>query len=160
MGLVIFGICAATAVRDNLAAQKRTVVFTNGCFDLLHRGHIDLLERARALGDFLIVGLNSDFSVQSLKGEGRPLVPWNDRAFLLSRLISVDMVVPFVEETPLKIIERLLPDVLVKGSDWKIENIVGRKIVEENGGKVITLPLTEGLSTTNLIQTVLSRFQT
>ena len=159
MGLVLYDQTVARNIRYSLNIQNRVVVFTNGCFDILHRGHIEFLEKARGLGDYLIVGLNSDDSVKRLKGKERPLVYFADRAFILSRLSSVDLVVQFCEDTPEQIIDTLIPDVLVKGADWHIGNIVGREIVEKCGGKVITIPLLDGLSTTNLIKTVLDRFQ-
>ncbi|MGE5740568.1 MAG: D-glycero-beta-D-manno-heptose-7-phosphate kinase [Candidatus Aminicenantes bacterium RBG_16_66_30] len=126
-------------------------VFTNGCFDLLHPGHIDLLERARSLGDRLIVGLNSDASVRALKGPGRPLVPQEERALMLRALRSVDEVIIFDETTPERLIEALAPDVLVKGGDWPVERIVGAAAVLRRGGRVISLPFRLPYSTTGLI---------
>jgi len=128
------------------------VVFTNGCFDILHPGHADLLARARALGDLLVVGVNSDESVRRLnKGPGRPINPLPLRAFLLAHLRSVDYVVPFSEDTPFELIRALQPDVLVKGGDWPVERIVGRELVEAGGGTVCSLPLLPGFSTSALI---------
>jgi len=131
--------------------NHRRVVFTNGCFDLLHPGHIRLLEQARALGDLLVVGVNSDRSVRSLKGEGRPLLPQAERAELLAALAAVDAVTIFDEPTPRELIAALLPDVLVKGGDWRPDEIVGRAEVEGAGGKVVTIPYIEGYSTSALI---------
>lgn len=130
---------------------KSRIVFTNGCFDLLHPGHVDLLARARAMGDVLVLGLNSDGSVRGLKGPSRPVVSWGDRALVLAGLASVDFVTGFEDPTPLALIESLLPDVLVKGGDWPVEAIVGRGAVESAGGKVLSLPLLPGYSTTSLI---------
>lgn len=134
----------------------RKVVFTNGCFDLLHPGHVDLLSRARALGDILVLGLNSDASVRGLKGPTRPVVPFEDRALVLAGLASVDFVTMFDEPTPLALIEAVLPDVLVKGGDWPVESIVGREAVEAAGGTVLSLPLLPGFSTTVLIERIKS----
>jgi D-beta-D-heptose 7-phosphate kinase/D-beta-D-heptose 1-phosphate adenosyltransferase len=132
----------------------RRVVFTNGCFDLLHPGHVRLLEQARALGDALVVGLNSDASVRRLKGAGRPLLPQAGRAEVLAALACVDFVTIFEEETPRALIAALLPDVLVKGGDWAENEIVGREEVEAAGGKVVRLPLVAGYSTTELIERI------
>ena len=137
------------------ASEKRNgrrVVFTNGCFDLMHPGHIRILEEARALGDALIVGLNSDASVRSLKGAGRPLIPESERAEILAALECVDAVVIFNEPTPREIISRLLPDILVKGGDWAGDQIIGREEVEAAGGRVVSIPVVPGYSTTNILQ--------
>jgi D-glycero-beta-D-manno-heptose 1-phosphate adenylyltransferase len=134
-------------------------VFTNGCFDLLHPGHIDLLERARALGNRLIVGLNSDRSVRGLKGPGRPLLPQEERAALLRALRSVDEVRIFDESTPARLIAELQPDVLGKGGDWPVEQIVGAKTVLHKGGRVLSLPLKAGYSTTALVQKIMQQTQ-
>jgi rfaE bifunctional protein nucleotidyltransferase chain/domain len=128
-----------------------TLVFTNGCFDLLHPGHVEHLVQARALGDLLVVGLNSDDSVRRMKGVRRPLVAEADRAAALAGLGSVDAVIVFDEDTPLELIEGLLPDVLVKGGDYDLDGIVGREVVEQAGGDVRVLPLVEGYSTTNIL---------
>jgi len=139
------------------APQKRNgkrVVFTNGCFDLLHPGHIHSLEAARALGDFLIVGINSDDSVRRLKGPDRPLIPQNERAEILASLECVDGVVIFDQPTPREVIAALLPDVLVKGSDWPGNQIVGREEVEAAGGKVVLIPNVPGYSTTEILQKI------
>jgi rfaE bifunctional protein nucleotidyltransferase chain/domain len=135
-------------------AAGQRVVFTNGCYDLLHPGHVDLLERCRALGDLLIVGLNSDAGVRCLKGPTRPLVPQDERAELLAGLEAVDYVTFFDEPTPRVIIARLLPDILVKGGDWGLDAIVGRTEVEAAGGKVYSLPLLAGYSTTAIVQQI------
>jgi len=130
------------------------VVFTNGCFDIVHVGHVDYLEKARNLGDYLVLGLNSDDSVSRLKGKERPIVPENARARLLAALSFVDLVVFFEEDTPKELIAQLLPDILVKGKDYEINQIVGAKEVIENGGKVETIDLVEGFSTTNIIEKI------
>jgi rfaE bifunctional protein nucleotidyltransferase chain/domain len=132
----------------------RRVVFTNGCFDLLHPGHIHSLEAARALGDFLIVGINSDESVRILKGQGRPLIPQDERAEILASMECVDGVVIFDELTPRETIAALLPDVLVKGSDWPGNQIVGREEVEAAGGKVVLIDNVPGYSTTEILQKI------
>lgn len=129
----------------------RRVVFTNGCFDLLHPGHIRLLEQARGLGDLLVVGVNSDASLRGLKGQGRPLVPQGERAEVLAALAAVDAVTIFEEPTPRELIAALLPDVLVKGGDWAPEAVIGREEVEAAGGRVVVLPYLEGYSTRALI---------
>lgn len=137
-----------------METAKKTVVFTNGCFDILHRGHIEYLKEAKALGDVLIVGLNSDDSTRRLKGENRPINTEEDRAQMLLALESVDSVFVFDEDTPLELIEMIKPDVLVKGGDWQIGQIVGAGVVLEYGGKVKSLSYKEGYSTTNIIDKV------
>jgi D-glycero-beta-D-manno-heptose 1-phosphate adenylyltransferase len=132
----------------------RRVVFTNGCFDLLHPGHIRSLEQARELGDALIVGLNSDASVRQLKGEGRPLLPQRERAEILAALESVDAVIIFDDLTPRDVIARLRPDVLVKGGDWPGDQIVGREEVEAAGGRVVSVPVVPGFSTTDILRKI------
>jgi D-beta-D-heptose 7-phosphate kinase/D-beta-D-heptose 1-phosphate adenosyltransferase len=137
--------------------RDRKVVFTNGCFELLHRGHIEYLAQARDLGDVLVVGVNSDDSVRRLKGAGRPLVPEADRAAVLSNLRSVDVVTLFDEDTPLELIKALLPGVLVKGGDYDLDEIVGREVVEKAGGEVHVLPFVEGYSTTAILNRLAGR---
>jgi len=132
----------------------RRVVFTNGCYDLLHPGHIKLLEAARAYGDVLIVGLNSDDSVRALKGAGRPVIPQQERAEILASLECVDAVVVFDELTPQKTVAALLPDILVKGGDWPGNQIVGREEVEAAGGKVVLIDVVEGYSTTEILRKI------
>lgn len=142
------------------AKEKRNgkrVVFTNGCFDLLHPGHIHSLEAARNLGDLLIVGINSDESVRTLKGPGRPLIPEQERAEILASLECVDGVVVFDELTPREVIAALLPDILVKGSDWPGNQIVGREEVESAGGKVLLIDNVPGYSTTDIVDKIRSR---
>ncbi|HEV2297949.1 MAG TPA: D-glycero-beta-D-manno-heptose 1-phosphate adenylyltransferase [Candidatus Acidoferrales bacterium] len=132
----------------------RCVVFTNGCFDILHPGHIRLLEAARDFGDMLIVALNTDRSVRENKGTNRPIVPETERAEVAAALAAVDYVVLFDEPTPREIISRILPDILVKGSDWGEDEIVGREEVEAAGGRVVSLPLEPGYSTSGIIERV------
>jgi D-glycero-beta-D-manno-heptose 1-phosphate adenylyltransferase len=144
----------AAALVDRLRAAGRTVVFTNGVFDLLHVGHLRYLQRARELGDALIVGLNSDRSVRANKGPSRPVTPEAERAEILEALACVDGVVVFDQETPHDLIAALQPDLLVKGADWAEDAIVGRDIVEARGGRVVRVPLEAGHSTTALIDRV------
>ena len=146
------------AIRKKLKEEKKKVVFTNGCFDVLHAGHVDYLNKARAAGDVLILGLNSDASVKRIKGAKRPIVNQEERAFILSNLKAVDYVTLFEEDTPQEIISELIPDILIKGADWAIDKIVGRDIVEANGGEVKTISFVTDQSTTNIIQTILDRY--
>lgn len=134
------------------------VVFTNGVFDLLHRGHVDVLARARALGDRLVVGVNDDESVRRLKGPARPLAPLDDRAFVLAALECVDLVTAFPEDTPAELIRAVRPDVLVKGADYRVDQVVGADFVQSYGGRVETLPLVEGRSTSALISLIVARY--
>lgn len=135
-------------------ASGRRVVFTNGCFDLLHAGHVTLLERSRRLGDLLIVGINSDRSVRALKGPSRPIVRQRQRALVLAGLASVDFVTIFDAPTPHRLVQQLRPDVLVKGADWGTGQIVGRETVERYGGRVVRVPLVRGLSTSQLVERI------
>ena len=140
-------------LKEVLSKKKNEhVVFTNGCFDILHRGHVSYLQNARNLGDFLIVGVNSDHSVSKLKGPTRPIQNEDDRLFILAGLECVDAVVLFEEDTPIRLIEQLLPNVLVKGGDYVIEEIVGYDVVTKNGGLVTTLPFVDGKSTSNIVK--------
>jgi D-beta-D-heptose 7-phosphate kinase/D-beta-D-heptose 1-phosphate adenosyltransferase len=134
--------------------RHSSLVFTNGCFDILHRGHVEYLSAARALGDLLVVGVNTDASVERLKGPGRPVVPQGDRALVLAALESVDAVTLFHEDTPRELLAALLPDVLVKGGDYAPEQIVGREEVEAAGGRVEVIPFIQGRSTTQLIHRI------
>jgi D-glycero-beta-D-manno-heptose 1-phosphate adenylyltransferase len=140
--------------RALLRERGKVLVFTNGCFDLLHPGHVRYLREARALGDALVVALNSDRSVRILKGEGRPILNLKERVEVIGALESVDYVTVFDEETPYSLIVQLLPDVLVKGGDWQLNEIVGREQVEAAGGKVLALPFLEGSSTTDIIERI------
>ena len=150
----ITSIAALARTVHRAARRGRTIVFTNGCFDLLHAGHIKLLERAKAYGDLLIVGINSDRSVRALKGPGRPIVRQQDRALVLAALESVDYVTMFNELTPQRLVERLQPHILIKGADWGPSRIVGRDIVRRAGGRVIRFPLVKGHSTSQLIERI------
>jgi D-beta-D-heptose 7-phosphate kinase/D-beta-D-heptose 1-phosphate adenosyltransferase len=149
----------AAAVRAVRKAQRagRRIVFTNGCFDILHRGHIRYLERARALGDVLVVAVNSDASVRTLKGPSRPVVAAEQRAEVLAALAAVDFVVVFDELDPARVIRAVRPDVLVKGGDWSVDQIVGADFVRSTGGAVYSLPYVEGESTSGLITRILAQ---
>ncbi|MCK9363284.1 MAG: D-glycero-beta-D-manno-heptose 1-phosphate adenylyltransferase [Syntrophales bacterium] len=139
---------------ENLRGKGGKIVFTNGCFDILHAGHVRYLKQARAAGDVLVLGLNSDSSVRKIKGDRRPIVPQEERAEVVASLKAVDYVTLFEETTPLKLIEHLKPDVLVKGADWRVEEIVGRKEVLSWGGRIELIPIVEGASTTNIIEKI------
>ena len=141
-------------IRQRLKKMGKSVVFTNGCFDILHRGHVDYLSKARALGDILIVGVNTDASVKRLKGANRPIVQEDDRAAVLAALAVVDYVCLFDEDTPYELIRALTPDILVKGADWSVGDIVGKDIVEAAGGAVHTIEFLPNRSTTNIIQKI------
>lgn len=141
-----------------LKAQAKTLVFTNGVFDLLHIGHLRYLQSARALGDALAVGLNADACVKRLKGDKRPLLPENERAELLAGLSCVDYVCLFPEDDPRELIKAVVPGILVKGGDWPIDKILGRDTVEAAGGKVLSLPFVEGRSTTSIVQDIAKKF--
>lgn len=140
--------------RERLRREGKRLVFTNGCFDLLHPGHVRYLSQARAMGDALVVALNGDRSVRKLKGEGRPILDEQERAEVISALEAVDYVTIFDEETPRELIAELLPDVLVKGGDWSIDQIIGREEVEASGGRVVSLPYVERSSTSEIIQRI------
>ena len=142
---------------NRIKADRKKIVFTNGCFDLLHVGHIRYLAQAKKLGDFLIIGLNSDSSVKELKGEDRPINSFEDRATLLSAIESVDLVIMFEEQTPENLIKDIVPDILVKGGDYNIEDIVGYQTVMQNGGQVKTLSFYDGYSSTNYINKIKKR---
>jgi len=141
-----------------LKQAGRRIVFTNGCFDILHVGHVRYLKSAKALGGALIVGLNSDKSVKRIKGDKRPIVPERERAELLSSIRFVDYVVLFDEPDPYNTIAAIKPDILVKGGDWSLENIVGRDIVESYGGEVHTLPFIEGASSSRMIEDIIKKY--
>ena len=131
--------------------KRKKIVFTNGCFDILHKGHVSYLQKAKKLGDLLIVGMNTDASIRRLKGSGRPVNHEKDRAFVLSSLACVDRVVFFKEDTPEKLIRKVRPDVLVKGGDWKKKDVVGASFVESYGGSVKLIPFVKGFSTTGIL---------
>jgi D-beta-D-heptose 7-phosphate kinase/D-beta-D-heptose 1-phosphate adenosyltransferase len=143
----------------DLKAKGKRIIFTNGCFDLLHVGHIRYLEEAKILGDILIVGVNSDASVQKLKGPKRPVLPVEERTEILSGLGCVDYITIFDELDPLALITSLQPDVLVKGGDWTREQTIGKEVVERSGGEVIIIPFIKGASTSNIIETILKRYE-
>ncbi len=146
-------------IRQQFKDQNKKVVFTNGCFDLIHAGHVDYLSKAKAFGDVLVVGLNSDASVMRIKGNKRPILNETERSFIISNLKPVDYVVLFDEDTPKLLIEELLPDVLVKGADWEIENIVGKDVVLANGGEVKTIEFVNDQSTSKIIKIIVDRFK-
>ena len=141
-------------IADKAKRDGKSIVFTNGCFDLLHRGHVHLLREAKALGDTLVVAVNSDRSVQEIKGPGRPILPETDRVALIAAMEMVDCVVLFDEPDPYKIIAALRPNVLAKGGDWSTDQIVGSDIVEQDGGKVAVIPYLKGFSTTEIIKRI------
>ena len=145
-------------IRELLRRQKKKVVFTNGCFDIIHRGHIEYLLRSKALGDVLVVGVNTDASVRRIKGENRPIVEELDRAYIVANLGPVDFVCMFKEDTPYQLIARLVPDVLVKGADWKVDDIVGKDIVESAGGNVASIEFVPNYSTSKIIQRIVDLF--
>jgi rfaE bifunctional protein nucleotidyltransferase chain/domain len=144
----------AVAFALRLRAERKTVVFTNGVFDLVHPGHLRYLQHARSLGDALIIGVNSDRSARASKGAGRPIIPEAERAEILSALTCVDAVVIFDEDTPREVVAALEPDILVKGADWAEDAIVGRDIVEARGGRVVRVPVEPGYSTTAIIDKI------
>ncbi len=146
-------------IRSALREQGKTLVFTNGVFDILHRGHVEYLTRARNLGAALIIGVNSDASVRRIKGEKRPIVPEGDRMFLLANLCCVDFVTLFDDDTPYELIRTVVPDILVKGADWAVQNVVGRDVVEAAGGKVMTIEFVPDRSTTGIVERVLERYR-
>jgi D-beta-D-heptose 7-phosphate kinase/D-beta-D-heptose 1-phosphate adenosyltransferase len=145
-------------LRTRLRKSGKKLVFTNGCFDILHVGHVRCLHQARSMGDVLVVGLNSDSSVRAIKGNSRPVVPELERAEILAALACVDYVFIFADETPRRVIDAIVPDVLAKGADWDISDIVGRDTVEASGGVVRNMALVEGCSTTEIIRKVLRHF--
>ena len=150
----IYNLETLTNQLEQWKVTGNKVVFTNGCFDIIHRGHIEVLARTADLGDKLVIGLNSDQSIQKIKGKDRPIIDEQSRAILLAALSFVDAIVLFSEDTPLKLISALLPDVLAKGGDYEIETIVGHKIVKQNGGKVKLVPFVDGFSSTTIIDKI------
>lgn len=143
-----------TEVRNRIKSENKKLVFTNGCFDIIHKGHVSYLNQAKLMGDYLIVGLNSDRSVKKLKGDDRPVNNENDRAFILDNLKSVDFVTIFNEDTPYELIKLIVPDYLVKGGDWKENDIVGSDIVTGAGGKVLSLNFINNYSSTGIIEKI------
>lgn len=150
----IYALGDLLAIRRKLRKQGRRVVFTNGCFDLLHAGHVRLFKEAKRQGDVLVVALNDDASVRKIKGPPRPIFPLAERWEILEAIEDIDFLTSFSEETPQKIIASLLPDILVKGGDWKPEEVVGKKEVEEAGGKVVIVPYLKGRSTSSIINKI------
>lgn len=148
------------SIRQEQGEKGRRVVFTNGVFDLLHRGHVDYLQKAKALGDVLIVGLNSDSSVRRIKGPQRPIVEQEDRAYVLAALTPVDYVCVFEEETPYELIRAIVPDILVKGADWRLDAIVGKDVVEEAGGTVQSIEFLPDRSTSLIIRKIIENAST
>lgn len=150
-------VCLNVAVKlvEKLKIQKNSIVFTNGCFDILHRGHVDYLRKSRAMGDFLIVGLNSDRSIKKLKGDNRPINSQADRAFVLEALEFVDLIIIFEEDTPIELINKLKPNIYTKGGDYDLSNIIGEglgaEIVENYGGRVCLVPIINNISSTKII---------
>lgn len=147
------------SIRNELRSQNKKVVFTNGVFDILHAGHVDYLIKAKKMGDVLIVALNSDSSVKRIKGEKRPIIPQAERAFILSNLKCADYVTIFEDDTPYEVIKKLIPDVLIKGADWSKEEIIGKDIVENAGGKIETIEFVNFQSSTNIINIILDRYK-
>jgi D-beta-D-heptose 7-phosphate kinase/D-beta-D-heptose 1-phosphate adenosyltransferase len=145
-------------IRIQLKKEGKKVVFTNGCFDLIHAGHVDYLVKAKEMGDVLILALNTDSSVKRIKGNERPILKQDERAFIVSNLKPVDYVTFFEENTPAEIISDLIPDILVKGADWSIDKIVGREVVEASGGEVRTIEFVNDQSTSKIIQIIKQRF--
>lgn len=139
----------------NLKSENKKIVFTNGVFDIIHRGHVEYLNAAKSLGDVLVVGLNSDKSVKMIKGDKRPIVAQENRAFVLSNLKAVDYVVLFDEDNPYNLIKSVLPDILVKGADWSVDKIIGADVVQSNGGDVKTIKFVENNSSSNIIERII-----
>ena len=150
----IFGLEFLMKNIDQWRNENKKIVFTNGCFDLIHLGHIELLARSSDLGDILIIGVNSDSSIQKLKGESRPIIEEDSRVKQLAALEFVDAVVLFHEDTPQKLIEKIKPDVITKGGDYKAENVVGNEVVTQKNGQVVIIPLTQGYSTTSILKKI------
>lgn len=146
------------SLRKNFKKENKRVVFTNGVFDIIHSGHVDYLTKSKSLGDILIVGINSDSSVHQIKGEKRPVISEGERAFIISSLKPVDYVTLFDEDTPQMLIEDIIPDILVKGADWAPDQIVGKDIVEKNGGRVQTIEFINNQSTSRIINVILDRY--
>lgn len=154
----VISLAALKKILHSLKKQGKKIVFTNGCFDLVHYGHVSYLEKAKSLGDCLVIGLNTDASVRKLKGPGRPLVHEHDRARVLSALEAVDFIVLFGDETPYRLIAEVQPHILVKGADYKVKDIVGSDIVTSAGGSVVRIPLEKGRSTTSLINKIIRTY--
>jgi rfaE bifunctional protein nucleotidyltransferase chain/domain len=147
------------SIRETFRSTRKRVVFTNGCFDILHRGHVEYLNKAKSLGDILVVGVNSNASARRIKGTNRPIVSEEDRAFIVANLVAVDYVSIFQEETPLRMITAIVPDILVKGADWGVDEIVGKEVVEAAGGLVTNIPLVPNHSTTDILNKIVKDFR-
>jgi len=150
----VFELKQALAQLETWKSEGKKIVFTNGCFDLLHPGHIDYLEKAAAFGDILLIGLNDDDSIRRLKGNSRPINPLNDRMIMLQGLRAVDLVIPFSEDTPLNLITALMPNILIKGGDYEPDDIVGAREVRNAGGEVLVIPFVDGYSSSKLIERI------
>jgi rfaE bifunctional protein nucleotidyltransferase chain/domain len=150
----IYPLSELVKIRKSLQREGRKVVFSNGCFDLIHSGHVHVFKQAKKLGDVFIVAVNDDRSIKRIKGNSRPIFPLVERLEILEAIEYIDYLIPFSEETPQNVISTLLPDVLVKGEDWKRDEVVGRKEVEEAGGEVVLVPLYEGQSTTSILEKI------
>jgi len=146
-------------ITDNLKKRKKRIVFTNGCFDILHYGHVKYLEQAKRYGDILLVAINSDSSVRRIKGRHRPIVPCRARVRIIAGLESVDFVTVFKESTPLRLIKKFRPDVLVKGADWRPKDIVGKDVLKNYGARVLNIPLVKNYSTASLIKQIAKKFR-
>jgi len=146
------------SLRKQFKQQNKKVVFTNGVFDLIHAGHVDYLTKAKVLGDILIVGMNTDASVRKIKGDKRPILKQDERAFIISNIKAVDYVAFFNEDTPKEIIDEIIPDILVKGADWSIDKIIGRETVEKNGGEVKTIEFVNDQSTSKIIESIKNKY--
>jgi D-beta-D-heptose 7-phosphate kinase/D-beta-D-heptose 1-phosphate adenosyltransferase len=157
MGKVL-NIHELKSVRETLCRQNKKIVFTNGVFDIIHRGHIEYLTKAKSLGDVLVVGVNTDSSVHRIKGDKRPIISEEDRAYIVANLSPVDYVCLFGEDTPSDLISTIVPDILVKGADWNINEIVGKDVVEKSGGKVMIIDFIPDRSTTSIIDLIIERF--
>jgi len=155
----IVALSKCKSLSSRLKSRKKKIVFTNGCFDIIHIGHVKYLERAKALGDVLIVGVNSDSSMKKIKGSKRPIMGQDDRAGIVAGLESVDYVAIFNETTPFKLIRSIRPDVLVKGADWKPRKIVGADFIGSYGGKTISIPLVKGKSTSLILHKIINKFK-
>ena len=155
---VIVNLDELKKIRQKLKSENKKVVFTNGVFDLIHSGHVDYLVKAKQLGNVLIVGMNSDASVIRIKGDKRPILKEDERAFIISNIKPVDYVVLFNEDTPEKLINEIVPDVLVKGADWPIDKIVGKDVVENSGGEVKTIEFVNHQSTSKIIELISKRY--
>lgn len=156
---IIYSREEINSIRKKLKQENKKVVFTNGCFDLIHSGHVDYLVKAKEMGDVLILALNTDESIRRIKGDKRPILKQDERAFIVSNLKPVDYVTFFNEDTPANIIDELIPDILVKGADWAIDKIVGRETVEANGGEVKTIRFVNDQSTSNIIKIIKERYK-